>query len=284
MNPSPSPQVRIVTDSACDLPPSLADDLGIEIVPLTVRIGDEEFVDRHDLTPAEFWARSAAAVDIPSTAAPSPDRFEAVYRRLAVEGATAIVVVSLSGELSATVRSAELAARAVIADIAVTVVDSRTCSLGLGMIVADCARLARGGADAATVAGRARDLVRRTHVWGALDRLDHLRKGGRIGGAGALLASTGSIKPIVEVRDGAVEQGGTQRTRAKALTALVDRLASVESVDRLAVLHADCSDVDEFVEMLRPHHAGEIVVGDIGPVVGAHVGRGTIGVAFHTRR
>ena len=123
----------------------------------------------------------------------------------------------------------------------------------------------------------------RTRVWGALDTLDNLKKGGRIGGAKALLATALAIKPIIEVRDGKVEQGGKQRTRSKALAFLVEKLQSYGEVTDLAVLHADCTDVDQFVEMLRPHYSGEIVVGEIGPVIGTHAGRGTIGVAFSTR-
>jgi len=275
--------VRVVTDSACDLPQAVADELGIEIVPLTIRIGDEEFVDRRDLTPAQFWARVAASPTLPETAAPAPGQFEEVYLRLADEGATGIVTVSLSGALSATMQSAELAARAVADRIPVTVVDSRSVTLGLGITATDCARLGREGAGVAEVAARARELAARTRVWGALDTLDNLKKGGRIGGARALLASALSIKPIIEVRDGTVEQGGKQRTRSKALAFLVEKLASYGAVDDLAVLHADCADVHQFVDMLRPHHRGEIVVGDIGPVVGSHAGRGTIGIAFRER-
>jgi len=119
-------------------------------------------------------------------------------------------------------------------------------------------------------------------VWGALDTLDALKKGGRIGGAKALLASALAIKPIIEVRDGKVEQGGKQRTRSKALAFLVDKVAGAGNLDRLYVANADCRDVDQFVEMLRPHVNGEIVVGDIGPVIGSHAGRGTMGVAYFT--
>jgi DegV family protein with EDD domain len=274
-------RIRIVTDSACDLPQSVADDLAIEIVPLTIRIDGHEFVDRRDLTPDEFWSRCAASPTLPETAAPAPGEFEAAYRRLAADGATGIVVVSLSAALSATMQSAELAARNVGDVVPVTTVDSRNCTLGLGMIVADCARLARSGATLDEVVERATDLAERTRVWGALDTLDNLKKGGRIGGAKALLASALSIKPIIEVRDGKVEQGGKQRTRTKALAFLVDKLVSYGPVTNLAVLHADCSDVDQFVDMLRPHFDGPIVVGDIGPVVGSHAGRGTIGIAFH---
>ncbi len=273
-------RVRVVTDSACDLPQELADSLGIEIVPLTIRIDGHEYVDRRDLTPAEFWAKCNASATLPETAAPAPGQFEEVYRRLAADGATGIVVVSLSGALSATMQSAELAARSVADVVPVRVVDSRSVTLGLGIVVTETARLAATGAALDEVAAHAADVASRTHVWGALDTLDNLKKGGRIGGAKALLASALAIKPIIEVREGKVEQGGKQRTRSKAIAFLVEKIAAVDSIDHLSVLHADCSDVDAFLALLRPHFPDEIVVGDIGPVVGSHAGKGTIGVAF----
>ncbi|MFM2078335.1 MAG: hypothetical protein RJA49_2225 [Actinomycetota bacterium] len=275
-------RVRIVTDSACDLPQSVADELGIEIVPLTIRIGGVEYVDRADLTPQEFWAKCALSPDLPETAAPAPGHFEAAYRKLAADGATSIVSINLSAALSATMQSAELAARSVAPDIQVTVVDSQQCTMGLGLVVSRAAQLARDGGTHQEVVDLALSLARRTKVWGALDTLENLKKGGRIGGAKALLASALAIKPIIEVRDGKVEQGGKQRTRSKALQYVVDKVVEAGPVETLMVLHADCSDVDAFVAMLRPHHSGEIVVGDIGPVVGTHAGRGTIGVAFNT--
>ena len=277
-------RVRIVTDSACDLPQHVADELGIEIVPLTIRIDGHEYVDRADLTPSEFWAKCAASSALPETAAPAPGQFEAAYRRLAAEGATSIVSINLSAGLSATLQSAELAARGIADTIAVTTVDSQQCTLGLGAIVMDCARLAADGASHQAVVDRARDLATRTKVWGALDTLENLKKGGRIGGAKALLASALAIKPIIEVRDGKVEQGGKQRTRSKALAFLVETLVKAGPVENLMVLNADCSDIEAFVAQLRPHYAGEIVVGDIGPVVGTHTGRGTIGIAYCVAR
>ncbi len=276
-------RVRIVTDSACDLPQAVADEFGIEIVPLTIRIDGHEYVDRLDLSVAEFWAKCAASATLPETAAPAPGQFEQTYRALAADGASSVVTISLSGALSATMQSAELAARSVADLIPVSVIDSRSATLGLGAIVASCAHMAAGGATHDEVVAHATDLAGRTHVWGALNTLDNLKKGGRIGGAKALLASALAIKPIIEVREGKVEQGGKQRTRSKALAFLVEKVAAVEGLDSLFVLHADCRDVDQFVAMLRPHVDGEIVVGDIGPVVGSHAGRGTIGVAFFTR-
>jgi DegV family protein with EDD domain len=154
-------------------------------------------------------------------------------------------------------------------------------SLGLGTIAAACARRAAEGADIDAIATLATDLASRTRVFGALDTLENLKKGGRIGNAKALLATALAIKPIIEVIDGKVEQGGKQRTRSKALAFLVAKVREYEGrMSGLAVLHADCTDVDQFVEMLRPLYAGEIIVGEIGPVIGTHAGRGTIGVAF----
>lgn len=273
--------VGIVTDSSCDLPEELVQTWGIEVVPLSIRFGDEELTDREQLTTAEFWARCAASSDLPSTAAPSPGRFEESYRRLVERGATGILVVTISGALSATMQSAELAARS-LAHVDVRVVDSRTVSLGLGTIALACAEAASTGVDLDGVTALANDLVSRTRVFGALDTLDNLRKGGRIGNAKALLATALNIKPIIEVAGGIVEQHGKQRTRSKALTFLVEKVASYRGrIEHLAVLHADCSDVDAFVDRLRPLTDGEIIVGQIGPVIGAHAGRGTIGVAFH---
>ena len=276
--------IRIVTDSACDLPEETARELGIEIVPLTIRFGEEEFVDRRDLSPTEFWRRCAASPVLPETAAPAPGQFEAAYRRLAADGATGIVVVSLSAALSATMQSAQLAATSVAGEIPVRVIDSRTITLGQGMIAVAAARQAAAGAELATIEASVVDMAVRSKVWGALDTLENLKKGGRIGGAKALLASVLSIKPIIEVRDGKVEEGGKQRTRGKSLNFLVDKVRSYGTVEHLAVLHAQCPDVGPFVDQIRALGLGDVLVGDIGPVVGAHAGQGTIGVAFQVTR
>ena len=273
--------IRIVTDSSCDLPDAAVAEHGIRVVPLSIRFGDEELIDREQLTPAEFWSKCAASSTLPETAAPSPGQFETAYRELTAEGATGIVVVALSSKLSATMQSAEVAARSV--DVDVRIVDSRSVSLGVGTIALAAARAAADGASLDEVEALARDLVDRTHVFGALDTLDNLKKGGRIGNATALLASALAIKPIIEVRDGEVAQAGKQRTRSKALKFLVEKLRDWDGeIHDLAVLSAACDDVDRFVEMLRPYYPGEIVVGEIGPVIGTHAGPGTIGFAFHS--
>jgi DegV family protein with EDD domain len=273
--------IRIVTDSSCDLPEDVVVAHGVRVVPLSIRFGDEEFIDREQLSTAEFWAKCAQQDTLPETAAPAPGQFEQTYRELMADGATGIVVVALSSALSATMQSAELAGRSLADEIPVRVVDSRSITMGLGTIVLACARLAADGGTMDEVEALAVDRAARTRVFGALDTLENLKKGGRIGNATALLATALAIKPIIEVIDGEVEQGGKQRTRSKALKFLVDKVAEYEDrISDLAVMHADCSDVDQFVEMLRPYYSGDIVVGEIGPVIGSHAGRGTIGVAF----
>jgi len=276
--------VRVVTDSACDLPSSTLNQHQISVVPLMIRFGERDFVDREELSTAEFWTRCAASPELPSTAAPSIGSFKETYLRLAREGATGIVVVSLSSALSATMQSAQLAAQdpEVTAVIRVEIVDSRSVSLGLGMIAVAAAEAAAQGQSIDEVADTARRLVPLTHIWAAFDTLENLKKGGRIGGAKAFLASALAIKPIIVCRDGEVHEGGKQRTRAKALAFLVDRVREHKNVTRIAVAHADCSDVDGFVEMLRPFAPGEILVGDIGAVIGTHAGRGTMALIFQT--
>ena len=278
-----SSAVRIITDSACDLPDSVVQSLGIEVVPLFIRFGDDELVDREQLTTTQFWQRCSVESDLPSTAAPSPGRFEDTVRKLQGEGATGVVIINLSGELSGTIAAARLAAETMKTSLDVRVVDSRTVTMGLGAIVVACARAAQAGGTIDDVEALANDLSARCKVWGALDTLENLKKGGRIGGAKAMLASVLSIKPIIEVRDGVVQEGGKQRTRSKALTFLVDKVREASTnpgISQLCVLHADCSDVDAFVDQLKAVYSGEILVGEIGAVVGAHAGRGTIGVAF----
>lgn len=276
--------VRIVTDSSCDLPQELADALGIEIVPLTIRFGDEEFVDRRELSTEEFWSRCAASSVLPETAAPPPGEFEAAFRRLADDGATGIACITLSRDLSATIQSAEVGAKGVADVVPVRVLDSRSLTMGLGMICVAAARLAAEGQGLEEIADAVADLSARTRVYGALDTLDNLKKGGRIGGAQALLGSLLSIKPVIEVSSGRVEPESRQRTRAKALSYLIDKVRAQGAVENLAVMHADTDDVDAFVARLAPLYEGEIVVGDIGPVIGTHGGRGTMGVVFQVPR
>jgi len=275
--------VKIVTDSSCDLPDELVAELGIEVVPLTIRFGEEELVDRRDLTSSEFWARCASSPVLPSTAAPAPGAFEEVFRRAAAAGAEGVVCVSLSSKLSATGESAQVAARAVADVVPVRVVDSLSVTLGLGMIAVESARRSAAGAGLEEIVALAEDMAARTKVFGSLDTLEYLKKGGRIGAAQALLGSILSIKPVIEVVAGKVEPGPKVRTRSRSLRWLADQVAANPGVENLAILQGDAPDVAALLALLAPHFPAErIVVGQLGAVVGAHTGPRTIGVAFQT--
>ena len=275
--------IRVVTDSACDLPQHLADEHGITIVPLPFRFGDEEFVDRASLTPKEFWARCSASPVLPQTAAPAPGQFATTFINLAAQGATGILVVTISAELSATLQAAEQGAKQAGLSIPVRFIDSRSASMGEGINVLAAARLAKTASNIDDLVTQLRALVDRTRVWGALDTLENLKKNGRIGGAKALLASALAIKPIITVKDGKVAEGGKQRTRSKALEFVIEQFRKDGAVSNVAVLHAECSDVDAFVARLRETYRGDIVVGNIGSVIGSHTGPGTIGVTYHVQ-
>ena len=273
--------VRVVTDSSCDLPQELAERHGISVVPLTIRFGDEEFVDREELSAGEFYARMDRADVLPQTAAPAPGAFEAVFRGLADDGADGIVCVNLSSSLSATIESARTAAKAFDGPVPVRVVDSRSITMGLGTLCVQAAQAAAGGAGVDDVVAQVEAAVPRTRVYGALDTLDNLRKGGRIGGAQALLGSLLSIKPIIDVSTGVVEAESKQRTRARALRHLVDRVTEHGRVEHLAVMHGDAPDAEEFLDLLAQHYPrDEIVVGQIGATIGAHGGPRVMGVTF----
>ena len=276
--------VKVVTDSSCDLPADLVERHGIAVVPLSIRFGEEEFVDRRDLTPAQFWDRCARSPVLPETAAPAPGAFEQVFRGAAEAGSEGVVCITISTKLSATGQSAQAAAKAVADSVPVHIVDSRSATLGLGMIVLHAARLAAQGSGTDEVAAGAEAAANRTHVFGTLDTLENLKKGGRIGGAQAILGSLLSIKPVIEVRDGAVEPGPKQRTRSRALRYLADKVTAEANIEQLGVVHGAAPDVNDLLDLLAPHFPrDQIVVGDIGPVIGAHTGPRTIGVAYQVR-
>jgi len=276
--------VRVVTDSAADLDAALAHELGVEVVPLTIRFGTDEFVDRQDLTPAEFYARCAASAVLPETAAPSPGAFDAAFRSLFDQGADAVVCVNLSSGLSATMQSAQNAARG-LEGRDVRILDSRSVTWGLGSQVVAAARAAADGATADDVVRLVEDMVPRTRVYGSLDTLENLKKGGRIGNAQALLGTLLSIKPLVAVQDGVVEEAGKARTRSKALRALVEKVVEAGAVESLAVMHGEAPDLEEFLELLGAvHPRASIHVGDIGATIGVHAGPRVMGVTFQVAR
>ena len=277
-------RIGIVSDSTAYLPQSFRDEHGIVVVPVQVVIGgvvaDETDVSAHDVAAA---LRDWTPV---TTSRPTPHAFLAAYKQLAAAGASGIVSVHLSSDMSATIESAMLAARE--SPIPVRVVDSRSIGMGLGFAALSGAQCAAAGGDldevASVVAGRAS----RASVLFYVDTLEYLRRGGRIGAAAALVGSALSVKPLLQLVDGRVEPFEKVRTTSKALARLEDHAverAGAHVVD-LAVQHlANPDRAQALAARLRERIplAGHLVVDEIGAVVGAHVGPGTIAVVIAPR-
>ncbi len=271
--------IRVVTDSSSDLPEELAALHGIEIVPLKIRFGNQEFEDRTQLTHAEFWERLASSADLPETSAPSAGSFRDRYETLAATGATGIVVVCLSSDLSGTYQAAVIAAEQTTS-VPVRVVDSRNVSMALGFQVLEAARAAARGDHLEDVVRAAQAAGRGTNFVAALDTLDYLQRGGRIGSAQAFLGGLLNIKPLITMEDGVVAALGRVRTRSRAMAALVERAAALgPSVAEVAILTSDPVADEEFRRQISTVIPTHLIAG-IGPVVGTHTGPGLLGFAY----
>ncbi len=279
----------LVTDSTAYLPPDLIDGLDVHVVPLHVVVGGREHREGVDVTAEEVAAALRAFTPV-STSRPAPGAFLEVYEAAARGGADAVVSVHISADLSSTLGGAELAAAE--ATLPVTVVDSRALGMAMGYAVLAGARAAAEGADTAAVADLVRRTCRASSVVFYVDTLEYLRRGGRIGRAGALLGSALSIKPILALREGHIVPLERVRTSSRAIARLEE--LAVEAVEAaraggydvdVAVQHLDSAErADRLVERLvarLPEAAIRVV--ELGAVVGAHVGPGTLAVAVVPR-
>jgi DegV family protein with EDD domain len=273
------PGFRVVTDSTADVPAEWCERFRIEVVPLRVLFGTESFRDRLDLSADEFFDRLRRSDRLPTTSAPSPGDFAAVYERLSHE-CDGVVSIHISGELSATVQAARVGARSV-EGFPVHVIDSRCLTICL-------AYLARTAAESDTLESavrRVEERVPRQGILALLDTLRYLEMGGRIGKAQALLGTVLDLKPILSLAEGRVVPLDRVRTRSKAIPRLVERLRQDLPVERLAVMHAQAA---EDAERIRGRLAAELPdvevdVGELGAVLGTHVGPGTVGMAYIKR-
>jgi DegV family protein with EDD domain len=273
--------IRVVTDSAADLPASLAAQHDIRIVPLDVRLGEWGPDEMRLIEPAEFWRRCATTTALPETSAPSPGAFAESFTQAADDGCSGVVCLTLSSKLSATYQSACAGAEEARGRIAIRVVDTLTVTLGQAMVVLQAAQTAAATGDLDATEAAAAALVPKIHVFGALDTLENVRRGGRISTVRALTGSLLSIKPIIEIQGGVVEAESRQRTRAGSLQYLVKILRDARPLGGLAVAHAAAPDLETFLDMLEGiYPRDEILVGYIGPVIGTHSGPRTIGICF----
>lgn len=278
-------RVALVTDSSANLDADVLAGRVVSVVDLRLVIDGVEHHDDGDIDAGEVAAALRRTSSV-TTSRPSPQAFAAAYARLADQGAESIVSVHLSAAVSGTYDSALLAARE--ASLPVDVVDSRSLELALGFAVMAAADVAAGGGTAEEVAAAARNRAARTTSLFYVDNLEHLRRGGRVGAARALLGSALAVKPLLHVRDGQIEVLEKVRTSARARARLEDlavAAAGFETVD-VAVEHLDDpARAAELAARLRTRlpQLGELVVREVGAAIGAHVGPGMLAVIVAPR-
>ena len=273
--------IRIVTDSSCDLPDDVIARHRIEIVPLTIRFGEEELIDREQLTSDEFWHRLTTGQTLPETAAPSVGRFQQAFTRLVSAGADGIVVICISSKISATIQSATLAAEQFTAGIPLRVIDSGLVSAALGLAAIEAAEAAAAGGSIDEVETAGRSACERGRIFATPDTLEYLRRGGRIGGAAALIGGLLDVKVLIGFEDGKVAGVGRVRSRKRALAAVLDHVReNAGSIAHLAVVHSDPAEFTDFLDNLSQVYQGEAMLCRFGPVVGTHIGPGAIGVTY----
>jgi DegV family protein with EDD domain len=278
-------RVAVVTDSTADLPADLVARFGLTVVPTYVTVGDRTGREGIDITAADVLA--ALGNRPVTTSRATPHAFAEVYRDAFAAGATAIVSLHLSAALSGTFEAAGLAAASVGGPI--TVVDSRTISLGLGFAALAASAAAAAGSPADVVRQAALDSVQRTTLLFLVDSLEQLRRGGRIGAAATLIGTTLAVRPILRVADGQIVVAERVRTAQRALARLEEMVVKAAGSDGcdLAVQHlaaADRADALRQRLLARIPLPGRVLTPEVGATVGAHVGPGLLGVAVVRHR
>ncbi len=272
--------VKVVTDSTCDIPVSLARELGVTVVPLYVHFGAEAYRDGVDLSTEAFYQKLATNSVLPVTATVPPALLAELYDQVA-QGTDEIISIHLSSKLSATYENALMAKELVKSGCRVEVIDSKLIIMALGFGVIAAAKAAQAGANLDQVVEVVRSIFDRSHALMVFDTLEYLQRGGRIGRARALLGSLLRINPLITLKDGEVYPAGRVRTRAKAMESLYEFVNSFTKIEGLAVEDATTPDeADELCLRLAPLFPNESIYrSKVSPVVGTHVGPHVIAVS-----
>jgi DegV family protein with EDD domain len=271
------PDVAIVTDSVADLPPQVAEEFEITVVPLVVRFGTDVYRDSLDLNPDQFYEKLRTSKALPATSVPPPVAFADAYDKLA-EKTNEIVVISVTSKLSATYQVALQAIGLVKKKCRVEVLDSQWAVMAEGFITIAAAKAAQSGASLDEVLDAARHTMRRVDMLAAFDTLEYLERGGRIGKAQAFLGSLLKVNPIISMKDGEVHPLARERSRAKAIDYLYNYVANFGNIEGLAVEYA--TDLDEANGLIQRFHSKypqvPIYLSRTSPVIGTHTGPGLI--------
>ncbi|MGA7911484.1 MAG: DegV family protein [Candidatus Dormiibacterota bacterium] len=276
-----SSRVAVVTDSTADLPNDLAATRSISVVPLTLHFEGRTYLDGVDITPAEFYRRLPNATAHPTTSQPSPGRFAETYTRL-LEDHTEVVSIHISEKLSGTYASARQAAE-MTAHKRVRVIDSHVVSMSLGLVTLAASVLAAQGMDGASIQSRIEEMRDGVETYFSVATLEYLRRGGRIGRAGALMGSVLQVKPVLCIRDGQVTPLERVRTFERALNRIVELTRAVDRGGGVCIIvgHADAEADAERVARELETVAETLLIQPLGPVVGTHAGPGVVGVGCY---
>ena len=273
--------VRIVTDSTADLPDSIVQALGINVVPLSVNLGNDSYLDGIDLKANEFYDKLTHSVSLPTTSQPTPAAFIEVYNALSSE-IDEIISIHISPKLSGTLNSALLARDAMNSHCRIEIIDSLQASMGLGLIVIQAARAAQTGANLNEVVEIVQEVIPRTHFFGMVDTLEYLHKGGRIGKAQALMGTLLSIKPLIGCENGEVHPKGKARTQKKAMAKLFEMVQRFANIEEMSIVHSTVP--DEAAAFTRRVSAifekDKICQSRIGPVIGTYLGPGSVAIGI----
>ena len=269
--------VKVVTDSVADLPPQVVEELGITVIPLNVRFGEEVYRDGIDLTSEQFYDRLVHSKILPVTSVPTPATFAEAYDKLAEE-TDEILAIELSAKLSGTYEVALQSIGLMKRKCRVEVIDSRWAVMAQGFLVIAAVRAAQAGASLDEVVDVVRRNISRVDMRAAFDTLEYLKRGGRIGRAQALLGSMLKVNPIITLKDGVVEPAGRTRSRSKAIDHLYEFATGYSHIEEMAVEDAACpADAELLVERLSSKFPKErIYRSKTTPVIGTHTGPGLL--------
>lgn len=275
-------RVAIVTDSASDLSPDAAAAAGITIVPLVVNFGSESFKANVELTKDAFWERvTAPDAPFPTTAASSPGDFRDAYEACFADGAEAIVVITVAGTLSGTLKSAQVA-RDMLPEREIHVIDSQGASMAEGILAYMAVEMASMGVSAAEIARVLESRVPDMKMVVVLETIEYLRRGGRISAAQAAIGTFLNVKPIIQVVGGKIETADRVRTRSKARERGIELICE-RPIERIAFLHTISPDLDEFRDAVLARAGGidpaHVATELVGPSIGPHLGPGCLGAA-----
>lgn len=279
-------KVIVVTDSTTYIPQELKNKYPLETVPLVVIWGTEQYLDGVDITPNQFYTRLQSAETMPSTSQTTPNTFKLMYEKLLADGFD-IISMHISAKLSGTMDSA-IQAKAIVKSDRIEIIDSETTGMALGFQALTVARAAANGASLKDCVKLAHKTKEHTGILFAVQTLEFLHRGGRIGGAAAFLGTMLNLKPILELREGRIEAAGKVRTMNKAIDKTIEMMKGKVNGNtpvRIAVQHANAYDeaqklLDKIIRSFPENSISESLIAEVSPVIGTHLGPGAIGISF----